>query len=443
MGVQQDFYSADGQNKTFPSTKHIATKQHMAVWLRQSADAVEVQLDSSKYELITNAAVLNTAPSVVIYDRIEIRVADSLDELTSSPSDISIVANISEEVVIVAGIEDEVVIVAGSNTQIVAVGENIDDVVTVSGNLPNINTVAGISSDVTGVAAISSDVTAVNTEPLRQSILDAEVNATSANQSAVDANQSALDAAESETTSALSAAESEQSATDAANSAASIDPDTLLHNTEEAETKIGDLTIGETVSVSSWSYVATTITLNATTAHSLSVGDTFYVSGLVATTNAPSGTWTVVTVVDADTITFIAVDTPTGTPSVSSAFFTRGTLNLRSNVKIVDFGTVFNNNRYVIDNPFGNANYEGCIVRLQFFDQGKWFYTGSGDNASGVSYGSVVESMAEGIVVQTSLENIIAAQAEVGAHTLGVGATSSVSLPARVIVIKIGDATDA
>ncbi|MEA3330594.1 MAG: hypothetical protein U9Q29_02750, partial [Campylobacterota bacterium] len=50
---------------------------------------------------------------------------------------------------------------------------------------------------------------------------------------------------------------------------------------KEAQTKIGDLTIGETVLISSWSYSGTTITINTSSIHNLSVGQYFNVSGLV------------------------------------------------------------------------------------------------------------------------------------------------------------------
>jgi len=97
-----------------------------------------------------------------------------------------------------------------------------------------------------------------------------------------------------------------------------------LNTTKDAQTKLGDLTIGETVSVDSWSFDTTTITINTSAIHNLVVDQYFSVSGLVATTNAPNGRWAVVSVVDTDTITFTANDTPTGTPTVSSAKLNHG-----------------------------------------------------------------------------------------------------------------------
>ena len=118
--------------------------------------------------------------------------------------------------------------------------------------------------------------------------------------------------------------------------------DTKVDETATAQTKIGDLTIGETVAVTSWSYSTTTITVNTSAIHNLSVGQYFSVSGLVADTNAPNGRWAVATVVDTDTITFTAVDTPTGTETVSSAEMFHGMIksNLFLNINNEDISSI-------------------------------------------------------------------------------------------------------
>jgi len=71
----------------------------MAVWFRRLADSVWVVQDVASYELINNTAVLQEAPSVALYDNIEIRVADVQDELIDSPSDIAIVAGLATEII--------------------------------------------------------------------------------------------------------------------------------------------------------------------------------------------------------------------------------------------------------------------------------------------------------------------------------------------------------
>jgi microcystin-dependent protein len=79
----------------------------------------------------------------------------------------------------------------------------------------------------------------------------------------------------------------------------------------------------DTATVSSWSYSGSTITVNTSTAHGLVVGSTGSLSGLTATTNAPNGTFVVVSVPSATQFTFTASATPTGTAGVNSATVNR------------------------------------------------------------------------------------------------------------------------
>jgi len=117
-----------------------------------------------------------------------------------------------------------------------------------------------------------------------------------------------------------------------------------------------------------------------------------------------------------------------------------GFTELSGNVKIVDFGTAVNNNRYVIDNPFGNANYEGCIVRAELFYNSIWseaffVYIAGGQGTNGFSN-------AEGIVVQTGSVAVLNVSANSGGGH-GTTASSVASAPCRVIVTYIGGAKDA
>jgi len=176
MAVQSSFYSGTAlDSRTFPSTKHIPTKQHMAVWRKQILDSIWVQMSIGDYQLINNACVLNSLLNQTLYSDLEVRVADEPDELADTPSDIALVAGIADEIVIVAGIAD--------------------DVETTAANDANITIVAGIVDEITDVAS----------EPLRQSILDAEDNANMASTKATEASNSATD-------SQLKAWESEDSA---------------------------------------------------------------------------------------------------------------------------------------------------------------------------------------------------------------------------------------
>jgi len=98
------------------------------------------------------------------------------------------------------------------------------------------------------------------------------------------------------------------------------------------QTKIGNLIVGQEISIVSWSFSTTTITINTATAHNLLVGHSVTIKGLVSTTNAPNGIYTVVSVVDSDTFTFTALE-PTGTPTVSSATLTSGTIEAKDGFK--------------------------------------------------------------------------------------------------------------
>lgn len=220
-----------------------------------------------------------------------------------------------------------------------------------------------------------------------------------------------------------------------------------INSSSTAQTKKGDLIIGQSISVSSWSFSGTTITINTAVAHDLAVGKEIALSGLVATTFAPNGVWTVATVEDTDTITFTADDTPTGTPTVSSALLNSGSLinegvfNAKSNVKIIDFGTINNNNRYVNDNPFGNANYEGCEVRAEIFADSIWSGTGWSEPTSGTAMGTIAHSNAEGLVVQTGSSGVVRSS-----NLSGAGFSTNQNLTTatcRVIVTYTGEAKDA
>lgn len=108
-----------------------------------------------------------------------------------------------------------------------------------------------------------------------------------------------------------------------------------IDNTDQ--TKLGSLTIGESIAVTNWEYSTTTITLTVAS-HNAKIGDTIYVSGLVADVgNAPNGSW-VITSVTATTIVYTADFTPTATPStgttVLSATVKYGNFNVKGRLSV-------------------------------------------------------------------------------------------------------------
>lgn len=174
MGAQTDIYTeAALSGKTFQSTKHIATKAHVAVWQRRKDNGVWEQLSATDFELINNFCVLEDTVNTALYDSIEIRVADTPDELATSVSDISIVASIS----------DKVTTVADSISNVNNVGNSIDNVNTVSSNLSNINI---ISNDIANVNSVADIIV-----PNMAEVLQADTNAAIATQKASEASISA------------------------------------------------------------------------------------------------------------------------------------------------------------------------------------------------------------------------------------------------------------
>lgn len=112
--------------------------------------------------------------------------------------------------------------------------------------------------------------------------------------------------------------------------------------------------------------------------------------------------------------------------------------------KIVDFGTVVNNNRYVLPNPFGNANFEGCIARAEIYHNGIWSGTGWVDHSDMVTkgYGVTGFSNLEGIVVQTGQTALMYEDSVNQGNGFGLTTTTPItSAPCRVIITYIGDAT--
>lgn len=177
MAIQSQFYDGTSlESRTFPSSKHIATKQHMAVWVQQVADDVWVQTDIDSYQLINNSCVLNALLNTVTYKQLEVRVADTPDELTTAPSDISIVAGIATEVATVASIEAEVITVAGDSAVINTVAGDTIVINTVAGDTIAINVVA---NDTVALNLVADDLAKGigNNQPTDSAILNALTNA--------------------------------------------------------------------------------------------------------------------------------------------------------------------------------------------------------------------------------------------------------------------------
>lgn len=325
MAVQSSFYPVDGKTLKYPQTKPIATKQHMACFVQLISDDTWVAVSTNDYDMIGNALVLSEPIGTTLYKQIDVRVADEQSELGDSASDIAVVASIATEITTVAGIADEVVTVANNDANVTLVGDDL---------------ALGLGTN----------------EPTDSSILNALTNADIAIANAaltaadvVSTGGDVVSTGDDVVSTAASAAAALVSENNAAASAASIDPTNLLHtvgtggsnpegytadevdtNTisknNEDQIKLGSLSIGESISITSWSFATTTITLTIASNNS-KIGDTIFVTGLLSTTNPANGTYIVTDVTDT-TIVYTALE-PTGTPTVSSALVRYGSIEAK------------------------------------------------------------------------------------------------------------------
>lgn len=160
MAQQSSFYNTDGSTRTYPSSKHIASKQHVAVYFKSVSTSTWTVIEQTLYDLVNNSIVFTDAPDNVLYSEIEIRVADTAAELTESPSDIATVAGSIASVNTVAGAITSVETVSGNIAAVSTVSGAIANVNTVATNVANVNTVA---TNVANVNTVATNVANVNT----------------------------------------------------------------------------------------------------------------------------------------------------------------------------------------------------------------------------------------------------------------------------------------
>ncbi len=168
MAVQSNVYKI-GEGKTYHSTKPIPAKEFMAVWVAQfnptgaiSPKDLWLEVSIADYDLINDSAVFMSSYQQQMYEFVEVRVADTPDEILQKPSAFSIIAIIADDIQIVADIADEVVTVSDIAEQIVNCGSD----------------------------PLMSAIIACGTEPLTSAIMNAGQNAILAAASALSANQS-------------------------------------------------------------------------------------------------------------------------------------------------------------------------------------------------------------------------------------------------------------
>lgn len=211
MAQQSSFYNTDGTTRTYPSSKHIASKQHVAVYFQSVTTSTWSVIEQTLYDLVNNSIVFVDAPDSALYSQIEIRVADTAAELTESPSDIATVAGAIADVTTVAGSIAAVETVSSNIASIGTVSGAIANVNTVATNVANVNTVATNITSVNAVATNIADVVSVadTIVPNIAEILLADTNAATATTQAGIATTKAGEASTSATNAQLRAWEAE------------------------------------------------------------------------------------------------------------------------------------------------------------------------------------------------------------------------------------------
>ena len=225
MAIQSSIYTTDGTTRTYPSTKHIATKQHCAVLAKKVSNSLWEVISVNSYTLVNNSIIFIDAPLTSIYSIIEIRVADTQGELTTSPSDIAIVS---------ASIAN-VNIIANDIINVNKVALNIASVATTSGSITNINSVAGsianmnsVGVSITNVNTVATNLANINTNVANiVAIQNASANATTATTQATTAT---IQAGIATTQAVIATAQ----AVIATTSAASINPLTIVKKDSDA-----------------------------------------------------------------------------------------------------------------------------------------------------------------------------------------------------------------
>ena len=207
--ITSQYFNITSNASVFASNRHIANKQHCSVWVK-SLSNVWTQIPYNDYDLVNNSIILDTALLSTIYSQVELRVADSQEELGTPVTDISTTASIRDEVVIVAdNISDITTVsnnivdlnsIADNIVKAGAVADNMNSVIMVADDLTNINIVASNKTNIdiaaSNITEIQNASTNANTATIKAS--EASTSATSAYNSSVSASNSSTNASNSE-----------------------------------------------------------------------------------------------------------------------------------------------------------------------------------------------------------------------------------------------------
>ena len=207
--ITSQYFNITSDASIFASNRHISNKQHCSVWVK-SLTNVWSQIPYNDFDLVNNSIILDTALLSTIYSQVELRVADSQEELGTPVTDISTTASIRDEVIVVADNIDSITTVSDNITNLNNIADNIvkagvvadnmNSIVMVADDLTNINIV---SSNKTNIDIAASNITEIQNASTNASVaitkaLEASSSATSAYNSSVSAANSSTNASNSE-----------------------------------------------------------------------------------------------------------------------------------------------------------------------------------------------------------------------------------------------------
>lgn len=120
MALQSQFFVANSNTRTYPSTKHIPSKKHMAVFLKRISfippETEWVEMSYDDYDLINNTAVFNVAVDSNTYSVVEVRVADNPDELLGSQTDLTAIASVRTQIELLSKVVSQIALLGNQQT---------------------------------------------------------------------------------------------------------------------------------------------------------------------------------------------------------------------------------------------------------------------------------------------------------------------------------------
>jgi len=185
----------------------IKGKTFIKVFIDKVGEGTWETIDGSDYQLINDSIVFSTAPTGFL---LIMQVATTPTELQQTPTDISMLLTVREEIKELALHVGEIVVISENISSVVTVATNISDVVSVSAKLlelqelvDKLNELLVVSGEIDKVVVVADNIADINSVvtqiiPNLPEILQADTNAQTATTKALEASTSASNALASE-----------------------------------------------------------------------------------------------------------------------------------------------------------------------------------------------------------------------------------------------------